>query len=300
MKRFIIFCSIILVFAVLGTTSLFAAGIRDAKPSASSVWKVSSENNVMFLAGSIHVLREMDFPLPQMFDHAFYQSDILVLEADVRQMEDPAVVQYLIENMFLPGDIGLHDILEEETYELLASVCLEYGFSIENVSNLKPSMIMNILALFQIEEFGFIQQGVDDYYLNKAKEENLPVKFLESLEDQIDMIVGMGEGYENEYVLYSLLDMSETEAMLEVLVAEWKTGEASATEETLFGMKEQWPEIYKSMITDRHDVWIPQITDYLASGQIYFVIVGLAHIHGPDGLIKQLEDLGYIVEQVLP
>ena len=297
MKRII---SVLTLFLLLSSLPLFAAGIREnaSAGSGSSVWKISKDGNIMYLAGSIHILRESDFPLPREFDYAFSKSQILVLEADADQMTDPEIMEYILTHMFLPGETMLQDLLEPETYELLSSVCEEYGIPIETLSKIKPSMIINMLTLFQIQGYDFTQQGVDDYFLEKAKDEKKPVQFLESVQSQIDMLVTMGEGYENEYVLYSLQDMDSMEEGLELFLAEWKNGEAAASQETLTEMKKVWPKIYKALITDRHDVWLPQIKNFIASGQVYFVIAGLLHMHGPDGLLEVLEGFGYTVEQL--
>jgi uncharacterized protein YbaP (TraB family) len=51
-----------------------------------SVWKISRGDNVLYLGGTIHVLRESDYPLPEPFDEAFEQADIVVFETLV---DDP-------------------------------------------------------------------------------------------------------------------------------------------------------------------------------------------------------------------
>ncbi|MDR2542532.1 MAG: TraB/GumN family protein [Treponema sp.] len=308
MKRIIFFFGLILFIAF--SSPLFAAGIQEERErsltqatapvqTGSSVWKISNnDGNFMFLGGSIHVLREKDFPLPEEFDLAFYQSERLVLEADVKQMEDPQVWEYLSNQIFLPDELTLRDILNDDAYELLSFVCSQYGFSIDDVARIKPSMVISILSLGQIEEYGFLQQGVDFYYLDKAANENRPVFYLETVQSQIDMLVTMGDGYESEYVLYSLQDMANTEAGLELLLIDWREGTSSIMEELLLEMKETWPQMYKSLITDRHDAWIPQIEEFITSGHVYLVIAGVLHKHGPDGLLQMLENLDYNIEQI--
>ena len=252
----------------------------------------------MYLGGSIHILRESDFPLPEEFDSAFNLADILVLETDTRQLEeDMEIMQYLLVQMFLPDNKTLNSVLDLYIYELLSEALLEYGIPIESVAKLKPSMVISMLNLFQMQKLGFVQQGIDDYYYEKADKENKPVVFLESIQSQIDMIVSMGDGYENEYVLYSLLDMDSIEESLDQLLLEWRNGERAITEESVIGMMDQWPQMYKSLITNRHDAWMPQIERFLSSGQVYFVIAGLAHMYGPDGLIQLLRDAGCVVQK---
>ena len=271
--------------------------IADQQSGGSSVWKISRNGNSILLGGSMHLLRDEDFPLPQEFDMAFEQSSALVVEADVEQMEDENVKQYLMTQMFLGEGQTLESLLNSDTYKILSAVTGDFGIPIENFSNVKPSMVMMILTSLQMQALGFSQEGIDSYLLRKADKENKPFYFFETVEQQINMLVSMGEGYENEYVRYSLLDMENTEAYLKTILDDWKTGESAITEKILKEMKEDWPLIYKTLIADRNNEWIPQIEGLLDSGTAYFIVVGLAHIHGSDGLMRALEDHGCTIEQ---
>jgi uncharacterized protein YbaP (TraB family) len=261
------------------------------------VWQISKGGSSLFLGGSIHILRNKDFPLPKAFDRAFKQSAMLVLETDIEQMADENVTQHLMAQMFLPGDETLESILDADAYETLKAKCEEYGLPMENIAKLKPSMAVNVLTVLEMQKFGFVQQGVDVYYHQKAKKAKKPLGFLETAEEQINMLASMGGGYESDFVKYSLYDMDNTENMLDSFVSEWKTGGASSTESSILEMQEQWPAIYKTLLLDRNAAWLPQIKQYLDEGNTALVIVGLAHLHGPDGLLRQLENSGCIVKQ---
>ena len=277
---------------------LFSCASSPARSqSGSSVWEVSKNGNTLFLGGSIHVLRKTDYPLPKEFDQAFSRSMALVLEADIEQMADETIMMYLMSQMVLPGNQTLQTILDPDAYEALGTKFDEYGIPIDQIAKLKPSMAILVLTTLQIQEFGFVQQGVDAHYLQKARDEGKDIHYLETVQAQIDMIVTMGDGYESDYVRYSLQDMENTETELAELLAEWKAGGLSGMEATLTEMKEQWPDLYRVMVTDRNAAWIPHIERYLDSGTVFLVIVGLAHLHGPDGLLRQLEDSGYTVKQ---
>ena len=314
MKRLIFIFSLILFIS----TDIFSAGIREERNSqqemsfsenirgssetsitGSSVWKVTKNGKSLYLGGSVHILRAKDFPLPKEYDYAFSKSEVQVLEADTEQMNDPELTQYLLSQMFLPEGVSIASLLEPEVYDHLTQVCSEYGIPIYNVAKIKPSMLVTTLTMLQIEKLGFNEKGIDDYFLTKAKKEKKPVLFLESVQTQIDMFVSLGEGYENEFVSYSLLDMEHTEEALEVMLFEWRRGQIGTNEETLIEMRDEWPQMYKVLFTDRHDAWIPQIEKFIASGKVHFVIAGLLHMHGQDGLRQRLEKLGYTVEQVV-
>jgi len=296
MKRIISFCLVLLVGA--GFFSCASSPVAGTGQAGSSVWRVSKDGNTLYLAGSVHILRETDYPLPSEFDEAFSRSRVLVLETDIEQIANEDVTQYMMSQISLPDGQTLRSVLEPEVYTLLNNAFFEYGLELDGTTNIKPSFFMNLLTLMQVQKYGFVQDGVDTHYLQKAKSERKAVGYLESIESQIDLIFTMGDGYENEFVLYSLQDMANTETELDALVAEWKNGGSSRTEATLMVMRDTWPDMYKAMITDRNSAWMPQIEEFLASGTVYFVIVGLAHIHGPDGLLRQLEDLGCIIERL--
>jgi uncharacterized protein YbaP (TraB family) len=61
--------------------------------------------------------------------------------------------------------------------------------------------------------------------------------------------------------------------------------------------KEKFPTAYKSLFTDRNNDWIPKIENYLRGDKVAFVIVGLAHFYGADGLLELLKNKGYKIKQ---
>ena len=303
MKRLINFLCVILFAAGLLSCASSAGLITydvsySTNADVSPVYRISRNGNVMFVGGSIHVLRKTDFPLPQEFDYAFSVSDALALETDVDQLQNPDITQYLLDNMYLPAGQTLTTVLSPQTYEMLSQACDDFGIPVLLFETMKPSMVINVLSTLQIESIGFEQLGVDFYYFEKAKNENKPVVFLESVQVQIDTIVSVGEGYEDDYVQYSLQDMDAANDDIDTLVAEWRNGITTSVNAELDEMINDWPLIYKAMITDRHDTWFPQLEQFLASGNTYFIIVGYAHLPGPNGILQYFRSIGCTVEQV--
>jgi uncharacterized protein YbaP (TraB family) len=108
----------------------------------------------------------------------------------------------------------------------------------------------------------------------------------------------MGEGYESDYVIYSLEDLENTTGDVVAIVSEWKKGSSALTEESITEMKEEWPVLYKALLLDRNNAWMYRMEEFLNTAPVEFVIVGLAHLLGPDGLLKQLEQAGCTVKQI--
>ena len=53
---------------------------------AACVWKVTSGTNVLYLGGSIHALKNSDYPLPVAYNRALDASDRLVFEVDPKAL----------------------------------------------------------------------------------------------------------------------------------------------------------------------------------------------------------------------
>ena len=297
-KQILFLCLILVVWRGFFSYAANPEGNPGPGGTGSSVWEISKNGNTLYLGGSVHILREKDFPLPKEFDMAFERSSIVVLETDIDKMANPEILQYFLSQMILPPGKTLETILNPEAYSLLKEKCEAFGFSVENVSSFKPSMVLNILTVLEIQNSGFLQQGVDMYYLEKAKEAEKSLDFLESVETQIDIIVSMGEGYESDYVMYSLQDLENTTEAVVSIVSDWKNGVTAITELSIMEMKKNWPVIYKDLLRDRNNAWMLRLEEYLTTAPVEFVIVGLAHLHGPDGLLKQFEQSGCTVKQL--
>jgi uncharacterized protein YbaP (TraB family) len=299
MKQTFSFVFLGMVLFVTGFTS--CASGPAVKPARTSVWKISKKGNTIFLGGSIYLLQDENFPLPLEFDRAFAQSSLLVLEADTERILEPALANYLVAQMTLPEGKTLQSILAPEVYSQLRAKCAEFGLpDIGGISRYKPSMIINTLSTLQYQRFEFIQKGVDAYYLEKAKKTGKSVHFLEAIEEQITGLVGMGDGYENDYVRYSMDKIGNTKQNIVSLVSEWQYGKTALFETALAKTHTQWPAVYEKLILDKNTTWLPQIEGYLLTEPVEFVIIDLLHLHGNDGLLRQLAASGCTIEQIAP
>ena len=83
------------------------------------------------------------------------------------------------------------------------------------------------------------------------------------------------------------------------MLAAWKSGNRSEMEKTITGeMKQDFPKIYKTLLVDRNNNWLPKIEVFFESTEKEFVLVGAGHLVGDDGILKKLEERGYKVEQL--
>ena len=263
-----------------------------------TVYKVSKGERVIYLGGTVHILREADYPLPKEFEQAYQDSDILTFETDTKSLNDPSVAQKMMKEGMFQNDQTLKTVLADSNYVALQVAFEKAGLPFAMMQKMKPALAVTTLSAMSMKSAGMTAEGVDMYFTNKAIVDKKEMQQLESVEDQIFKITGMADGKEDEFVSYSLKGMDEMEGELNELIDNWKTGATDKMLEEIETMKMEYPEMYKSMLVDRNNNWMPKILSYLENGTKAFVLVGSLHLHGSDGLINLLATQGFKVEQL--
>jgi len=264
-----------------------------------SVWKVTGKGTTMYIGGTIHMLRPQDHPIPVEFDSAYSRSELVVLEADIGKLEDPSVAQELLRKAMYNDTTTLRDVLSKEVYDQLEQEFSKFNVPLATMEKFKPSIIIITLTLFSMQQLEISDEGVDKKYYLKAKEDEKMLHFFETVDDQIDMIVNMGEGMEDEFVLNSLKDNKSIEELLPELIATWRNGTAKTLLKQLKEMQKDYPDIYRLLVQERNNKWMPKIENYFNDEVIELILVGALHLHGKDGILNQLKKSGFTVEQLL-
>ena len=277
---------------------LIAVTFINVSYTQTSVWKVEGKGNIMYVAGTVHLLREKDYPLPVEFDSAYSRSEVLVFEADIEKLEDPAITPVLMGMASYKDERTLKSVLSEEAYNALEKECSKFQIPIANLAKFKPSMVVLTLTQLKMLKIGVSAKGVDTHYFGLAKKDKKELSFFEKVEDQLKMITDMGKGNEDEFVLHSLKEFGEMEEMLSEMIATWRDGSAKIMVKQIKEMKKDYPEFYKTLLVDRNNNWMPKIENFINTEAVEFLLMGALHLHGPDGILKKLKDSGCSVKQL--
>ncbi|WP_415903305.1 TraB/GumN family protein [Neptuniibacter sp. QD29_5] len=285
MKRFILgFLVFLFSFSAVAQTSL---------------WKVSIADQHIYLAGTIHVLAPSDLPFPKAFDKAYKVSDIVVLETDMSEILNPNFQARLMAHFSYSDGRLLTHLITPELYQELQQYLRERGLMPHIFIGMKPAGVMLTMLGIEFQRLGISEDGADTVYYQKAINDGKSTLGLESIEDHIGFIAELGEGNEERYLKQTLEDMKETESMMREMVLYWKSGDAAGLEKIVIKqMKDDYPKVYQSLLVDRNERWLPQIKAMLTTPDVEFVLVGAAHLIGPDGILKELIRQGYSVEQM--
>lgn len=266
-----------------------------------SVWKVSQGDDFVYLAGTVHLLRSTDYPLPAAFEQAYAESQRLFFETDLAQMSDVSLQRRMMEQMTYQDGRTLRTVLNEEAYQALTQFVQDANVPIPlaMMQTFKPGFLMSTLSVLEFQKMGFTPQGVDAYFFTRAMGDGKERGQLESLDEQIAMLAAMGEGKESEYILFSLKDFSELENSIERIISAWRAGNMEALEDEFINdMRQASEELYESLLVRRNNAWLPIIENMFNEDGVEYVLAGVAHMVGEHGLLALLQDRGYTIEQL--
>ena len=275
----------ILLCSLLTLVSLFSVSLY----AATSVWKVKQGANHLFIGGTIHVLAEADYPLPAEYNRAYQLSDRLVLETDMQKLQSPKFQQTMLRRLTYSDGRNLKSVLSAETFQALDQYCTSRGITIANLLPFKPGMVAITLTVFELQYLGLGGIGVDAYFNAKALEDQKNLGQLETIESQLEFLSTMGLGQEDDLIAYTLEDIKNLPALMGEIKQTWRSGDMPSLEQlAVIPLKKDFPDLYKKLLIDRNNAWIPQIQAMLKTEEVEFILVGVLHLVGEDGLLGQL------------
>ena len=263
------------------------------------VWKVQSDTSMLYIGGTIHVLRESDYPLPEEFDYAYQDADIIVNEVVLEESLTPEFQQLImIKGVYIDGTT-LDMVLSRKAYNVLELYCTDVGIPVSSILQFKPFMVKLTLMSLELQRLGANQDGVDNFFYKRALTDGKKYEGLESVEEHIEIITSMGEGNESKFIISTIRGLRESGKNLDEVILAWRTADEKKINKLLIkGIKKDFPEDYMTLLVERNRNWLPKIEDYLQTPPKEFILVGIGHLMGEDGIIAQLKKRGYKIEKL--
>jgi len=270
-----------------------------AQPTRNFIWKISGPAGAVYLVGSVHLLTKDYYPLSPALDTAFKDSDLLVEEADLGELEAPASQFKLLSRGLLPGDQSLDKVLSPATYALVAKRVNDLGMPIEPLKRFKPWMLALTLEELEWQKAGFdASLGLDRHFFDRAKAEGKTLQGLETVDYQLSLFDGMTMAEQDRLLAESLKDVDKEQTSVRRLTDAWKAGDAAGVERIVLDDVKDDQLMYERLLVNRNRTWLPKLDALLTRNRRAFVVVGAAHLVGPDGLLAMFRAKGYKVDQL--
>ena len=274
-------------------------GVARSAWSRDFLWKVSKGPSVVYLVGSVHLLTQDFYPLSAALEQAFADSNLLVEEADLGELTAPQSQLQMLSRGMLPPGQTLDKVVSPVAFEHVSKRAAELGMPIEPLKRFRPWLLALTLSALEWQKAGFdADLGLDKHFYDLARKGNKSVQGLETAEFQISLFDGIPPA-QQEQLLTSTLDELDSEISNVTKVAQaWKAGDAPSIEAVVLQDVKKDPDLYQRIIADRYRSWLPKLEALFSRPGHAFIVVGAAHLVGPDGLLALLTARGYRVEQM--
>ncbi|MGI8436145.1 MAG: TraB/GumN family protein [Chthoniobacterales bacterium] len=276
--------AVVLLLAFLAEPALALA--------AAPVWKITDgKGGTLYLGGSVHALRKSDYPLPGAFDRALDASSHLVLEIDDSKLDDSKlrrIAEY-------PKGDSLRKHVDPRTYAYVQKFFGLLGVPEAKFSRFRPWALTLMLSSPGLAGLS-TELGIEERLTRRAHAQHKPVLGLETTREHLNVFTGLSEKQSEGVLLLTFIPA--TGDAHEDIIGEWKRGEADKVWRSTRANFSEYPAFGERLIEARNRAWMPKIESYLRSGQTYFVVAGMGHMGGPEGVPALLRKRGYRVEQL--
>jgi uncharacterized protein YbaP (TraB family) len=277
---------------------ILGAGAAAQTRGRTFLWKVQSGASVMYLAGSVHALTADAYPLNPAYQRAFDASSALVEEIDLAEADPLSGGLGLLAKGIYQDGRTFSSAVSRQTVTLVQEKLKNTPLALDLIQPMKPWMVMLMIEALGSQDAGLDPElGLDKHFYNLATDGRKQVIGLETAESQIDRFDKMPEAMQEQMLRSELAEMDTEKSSLRSILTAWQTGDAAAIEKMLLASFTTNPAAYASLITERNRNWMPQLETCLRRSSPCFVIVGAAHLVGPQGLLAMLQQKGYRVEQ---
>lgn len=271
------------------------AGASDLAP----VWQVSGVNNQVYLVGSIHLLRREDYPLPAAIDRAYAESEAILMEIDLDDLDPFAAQSAMRELGVLPPGKTLKDLMGAEHYPTVEQAAATMDIPLDLLQQSRPWLAAVTIEQLLLNRIGFDPAlGIEAQLMARAVTDGKQITGLETLREQLNFLASLTLETQRQLLLQTLAANENLEAQMDGMIAAWRRGDSAYLEAQMLDDIASYPELYAVIVSNRNQRWAEQLEQLLDDDQDYLVVVGSMHLVGEDGVPAILEERQYRVAQM--
>lgn len=278
-------------------------------PPVPLLWKVSDKDSSLYLLGSFHMLLPGDYPLSKDVDAAFAESGDVVFEIPPAEMNSPTLGVRMGQAALRTDGKQLDATLPPETAKRLdawvernTDALQKAGIPAQALQLFEPWFVGLTVGIVEMSKQGLDPKlGLDLHFSADALAAKKPTSGLETGDEQIAFLDGMGAAEQVQFLDETLQEAAEGSQEVQRLHAAWRAGDADALwNDMAVEMRDEYPALYQRINVARNDAWVPKLEQRLhdAHDGSTLVVVGSLHLLGSDGVVEKLRAKGYEVERI--
>lgn len=245
-----------------------------------------------YLYGTIHLMCPDDIVVSTELRAKFYSAKQLYLELD---MDDPSILMKTMQQMTMKNDTTLKQLLPPAQYDSVVSAFQHIsGLPLTLMQKMKPQLIESAIYPKLLGCEG--AQAWEQKFMQMAKVNNMEIKGLEQVEDQLKIFDEIPYKAQAEEFAQSVLHIDSVKESFDKMLALYKQKDLDA----LSNMMDETStpsDFMDKLLNNRNKKWIPEIIEQAKLKPTFFA-VGAAHLGSTNGVINLLRQKGYTVTPV--
>lgn len=267
---------------------------QDAARSHTLLWKIEGKKvkSDSYLFGTIHLMDKEQFWFPKELDSMVRNSEQIVME--IADIDPSKALGYLtlekgsFFDFFTP--VQTDSILQWAETEL----------------SMKPDQFR--LLMGKMKPFVVVQMATQmtlkgetaSYELtfqSIAKETELPTIGLETVEEQMGFFDQLDSVQQCEMVMESIRDFAKNDSIMALMQRTYLSQDLEAMHAIISESGGSISSMQETLLDNRNKKWISKIKKLIGNKDT-FIAVGAGHLGGPNGVIRLLEEEGYVLKPV--
>ena len=251
----------------------------------------------MFLFGSIHILpADIDWQQGAVAE-AIHHADVFVFEIPIDESAQEQIGSLIADEGRLPKGESLHAMLSPKGQADLDADAAIAGVSPTELDGLRPWLAELMLVTSRItKDSASPQTGVDVVLEQSAHRQGKELRYLETIDQQMSLIVPSDRKLELSEFEASLKEFRTEKDDFPALIRAWESGDTKVLDTLLNGQFKNELAARKALLDDRNRAWVPKLEAMLKEDHIFFVTVGAGHLLGKNSVPDLLRADGYKVD----
>jgi uncharacterized protein YbaP (TraB family) len=279
------------VFAALGAQALAAPVVVHP-----AYWTIHGKKGSLFILSSIHALPKDISWANADIDAAAARADTYVFEAANDKKAEDDATKFMFERGFLPPGETLQTKLSPIARKDYIAACALAGTEPKTLDNKRMWVAAVLLTVNYMNKRGLTSASTpDEFYIDAALRNEQPVRYLDTTWEQMLFLARYDETMGIDGFSTMLGDFTKQPEREDALIAAWSLGDTVKLASLIDDAFKPDPD--GARLFARHNrEWAMQLEDLLESDRNYFVVVGVAHLVGPQGVPSLLRADGYTVD----
>jgi uncharacterized protein YbaP (TraB family) len=268
----------------------------------SVLWKITKTGfeKPSYIYGSMHSKNEAIFGFSDSLLRLIENVDWVVGELDLAQKPDIGFIQHVM----LPENESLDKYLTKQQIKKVKSKMAAINpMFVLIVEKVQPIFTLTVLTTGDATE-GTMPETLDEFFQHYARKKKIQTGGLETIEEQISALTKMPIEQQAKQLADAIAKFEETKTeadkALKQMLSLYLKGDIEQLVTVVGEQDGMSRELSDELLTSRNRRMADRMHNKIQQGNIsLFAVVGCAHLGGPTGMIKLLQEKGYQVEPVL-